>query len=110
MILETTVFNNVTYIKLMGERLDASHTLAFKDNITAVINESKSHIVLDLSCVKFMDSTGLGSIVSIFKMMGVSKNLILCGVTGMLLDLFKLTRMDRVFVIVDSQEDALQKC
>jgi anti-sigma B factor antagonist len=47
--------------------------------------------------------------VSVLKLLGGKRDLILCGVKGMLQDLFKLTRMDRVFVIVDTEADAVKK-
>jgi anti-sigma B factor antagonist len=109
MILESKKVNNVTLISLLVDRLDAARALDFKEKIAVSINQGTDQIVLDFSAVKFMDSTGLGSLVSVLKMLGGKKELVLCGVKGMLLDLFKLTRMDRVFVILDSEADAIKK-
>jgi anti-sigma B factor antagonist len=77
--------------------------------MAVLINQGTNQVVMDLSAVKFMDSTGLGSLVSVLKLLGGKRDLILCGVKGMLQDLFKLTRMDRVFVIVDTEADAVKK-
>jgi anti-sigma B factor antagonist len=109
MILESKIVNEVTFITLATERLDAARTVDFKEKMTVLINQGTNQVVLDLSAVKFMDSTGLGSLVSVLKLLGGKRDLILCGVKGMLQDLFKLTRMDRVFVIVDTEADAVKK-
>jgi anti-sigma B factor antagonist len=109
MILESKIVNEVTFITLATERLDAARTVDFKEKMTVLINQGTNQVVLDLSAVKFMDSTGLGSLVSVLKLLGAKRDLILCGVKGMLQDLFKLTRMDRVFVIVDTEADAVKK-
>jgi anti-sigma B factor antagonist len=109
MILESKIVNEVTFIKLVADRLDAARAVDFKEKMAVLINQGTNQVVLDLSAVKFMDSTGLGSLVSVLKLLGGKRDLILCGVTGMLQDLFKLTRMDRVFVIVDTEEDAVKK-
>jgi anti-sigma B factor antagonist len=109
MILESKIVKEVTFIKLVADRLDAARAVDFKEKMAVLINQGTNQVVLDLSAVKFMDSTGLGSLVSVLKLLGGKRDLILCGVKGMLQDLFKLTRMDRVFVIVDTEEDAVTK-
>lgn len=106
-MLESKVVNHVTCVKLAVDRLDAARTAEFKDKIEGVINQNANHVILNLSAIKFMDSTGLGAAVSVLKMLGSHRELILCGVSGMLVDLFKLTKMDRVFNIVDSEASAL---
>jgi anti-sigma B factor antagonist len=109
MILESKIVNEVTFITLAADRLDAARAVDFKEKMAVLINQGTNQVVLDLSAVKFMDSTGLGSLVSVLKLLGGKRDLILCGVKGMLQDLFKLTRMDRVFVIVDTEADAVKK-
>jgi anti-sigma B factor antagonist len=109
MILESKIVNDVTFIKLVADRLDAARAVDFKEKMAVLINQGTNQVVMDLSAVKFMDSTGLGSLVSVLKLLGGKRDLILCGVKGMLQDLFKLTRMDRVFVIVDTEADAVKK-
>ena len=64
-------------------------------------------IVLDLAAVRFMDSSGLGAMVSTLKLLGRDGNLVVCGVTDPVMNLFKLTRMDRVFPMFPSESDAL---
>jgi anti-sigma B factor antagonist len=51
----------------------------------------------------------LGAVVSVLKMITGKRELVLCGVKGMVLELFKLTRMDRVFMIAETKEDSIQK-
>jgi anti-sigma B factor antagonist len=57
--------------------------------------------------VRFIDSSGLGAIVSMLKLIGREGDLVLCGVTDPVMSLFKLTRMDRVFQMFPSEHDAL---
>lgn len=109
MILEHEKIGNITYVKVQIERLDAARCVSFKEEIKEVISNEEHSIVLDFSTVKFMDSSGLGAIVSVLKMLTGKRELVLCGVKGMVLDLFKLTRMDRVFLIAETKEDSIQK-
>jgi anti-sigma B factor antagonist len=89
------------------QRLDASLAVSFKDKMARFINGGHHTIVLDLSDVAFIDSSGLGSIVSSLKLIGRNGDLVLCGINGNIMAMFKLTRMDRVFQIFASADDAL---
>jgi anti-anti-sigma factor len=51
-------YNEVTVIELQGE-LDGDVVELFKKTITDVIGRRKAGIVLDMSCVGFIDSQGL---------------------------------------------------
>ncbi len=51
-------YNEVTVIELQGE-LDGDFAELFKNTITDVIGRRKAGIVLDMSCVGFIDSQGL---------------------------------------------------
>ena len=54
-----------------------------------------------------MDSSSLGAMVSILKMVDVRGDFVVAGARGIVADLFKLTRMDRVFRMTDDADSAL---
>ena len=56
-------------------------------------------VVLDLSRVTFVDSSGLGAIVAAMKMLAPDRRLDLAGLQTNVERVFRLTRMDTVFVI-----------
>ncbi len=58
MRIRTQDYSNVTVIELQGE-LDADSAELLKNNITDIIAKHKTGIVLDMSCVGFIDSRGL---------------------------------------------------
>lgn len=58
--------------------------------------------------VEFMDSSSLGTMVGILKMVGGKGDLMISGAQGIVADLFKLTRMDRVFRMTASVDEAGQ--
>ncbi|HZY20257.1 MAG TPA: STAS domain-containing protein [Ramlibacter sp.] len=89
-------------------RLDASVAPAFKQAVLQVLGEDR-RLVLDLSGVDFLDSSGLGALVSILKALGTQGSLAVCGATGSVLSLFKLTRMDKVFPICSDRSEALAR-
>ena len=107
MEIETKVIGGVTIAKLCGTRLDASQSVRFKEGLRAISEDGAAHIVLDLNDVQFLDSSGLGAVVTVMKQMGRNKTLELAGLTPPVAKVFALTRMDKIFAIYPSVEGAL---
>lgn len=62
---------------------------------------SGTPVILDLSQVEFLDSSGLGAIVGVMKLLGPDRPLEVAALSGSVRKLFRLTRMDTVFRIHD---------
>jgi len=87
----------LTIVKVLETRLDASLAPEFKTQMEEIVSSGKLNIILDISNLTFMDSSSLGAMVVVLKMMGNNGKLLICGAKGIVSDLFTLTRMDRVF-------------
>jgi anti-sigma B factor antagonist len=94
-------------LEVLESRLGADKALSFKEEVGRHLNGSVVSIVLDLSKVGFIDSSGLGAILSIFKRMPKGCELILCGATEPVASMFKLTRLDRVFTMKKNVDEAV---
>jgi anti-sigma B factor antagonist len=101
MDLHSTKTNGTLIVAVNEPRIDASAAIRFKDSMRALTDGGASHIVLDLSQVTFVDSSGLGAIVASMKQLGPGQKLDLAGLTPDVAKVFRLTRMDSVFVIHD---------
>jgi anti-sigma B factor antagonist len=99
--------NGALIVSVDQERLDAHGAVEFKQQMSGFIAAGNRNLVLDLSAVSFIDSSGLGAIVSSLKLLGGEGNLVICGLHNNTMSMFKLTRMDRVFNLFDSADDAL---
>jgi anti-sigma B factor antagonist len=108
-MLSTELRNNVLVVHVAEKRVDASKAPVFKDEMTKCIDSGQNQIVLDLSGVDFIDSSGLGAIVSCLKRIGPRGSLAVAGATGAVSRLFSLTRMDRVFALHDSVDAAVEQ-
>ena len=106
-MLTPEVRNNVLVVRVDVKRVDASKAPAFKDEMTKCIEAGHSQLVLDLSDVEFVDSSGLGAIVACLKRLGPKGNLAIASASGAVKRLFSLTRMDRVFPLHDSVDSAV---
>ncbi len=87
-------------------RIDAAVAIRFKDQMRAITDDGPKRVVLDLQNVQFVDSSGLGAIVAAMKQVGSGRRLELAGLTSSVKKVFALTRMDSVFTIHGSVEDA----
>jgi anti-sigma B factor antagonist len=92
----------------VGEtRLDAARAPALREELLRLIDAGHSQIVLDLSATDFLDSSGLGALVSAVKRMGSKGTFAIAGANGAVARLFTLTRMDRVFALHPSVDAAV---
>ncbi len=88
------------------QRIDAASAVLFKDTVRALAVAGTGRVVLDMSNVTFIDSSGLGAIVGAMKLLGHERGLELAGLTANVDKVFRLTRMDTVFVIHQRSDDA----
>ena len=101
MDFETEQHGEKLVVKLMEDRLDAALAVRFKDSLKTLVDDGADYMLLDLHQVAFMDSSGLGALVGHMKYMGIERNFELCGLSPTVEKVFKLTRMDSVFIIHD---------
>jgi anti-sigma B factor antagonist len=100
--------NDVLVIELREDNLDASNVREFKDAVQAIMH-GKARVVLDMSGVKFVDSSGLGALISCLRQLnGQQGDFKLCAMSKTVRALFELMRMHRVFNIHDTREDAVR--
>ena len=86
-------------VSVNEERLDAAIAIRFKERMREVTSQPGARVVLDMSQVEFLDSSGLGAVVAVMKSLVPDRRLELAGLTANVERVFRLTRMDSVFVI-----------
>jgi anti-sigma B factor antagonist len=98
---------DVIIVVLVGAQLDASTAGEFKRDIAPVL-EAHTQIIFDLSQLGFVDSSGLGSLLSCLRQVQErGGDLKLCSMSKSVRALFELVRMHRIFHIFDTQEGAI---
>jgi len=107
MALATTNLDDVVVVEVPGPSLDASNSKDFKNEVSPILN-SEQRVIFDLEHLGFVDSSGLGAILSCLRQLnGAGGDLKLCGMTKPVRALFELVRMHRIFEIYDSRDEAL---
>jgi anti-sigma B factor antagonist len=91
------------------DHLDAGNVKDFRAAIQAIA-EAHETLVLDMSRLTFVDSSGLGALLSCLRTMnGKRGQLLLFGMAKPVRALFELVRMHRIFSIYNSQDEALME-
>ncbi|MEL7131904.1 MAG: STAS domain-containing protein [Pseudomonadota bacterium] len=96
-------------VSVHDSRIDAAVAIEFKEAMRGATNNTNDTVVLDLSEVQFIDSSGLGAIVAAMKQMGQSRKLALAGLTPTVEKVFRLTRMDSVFPVFPTLDGAISE-
>ncbi|WP_171188660.1 STAS domain-containing protein [Ruegeria sp. HKCCC2117] len=94
-------------ITVHSNRIDAAMAIQFKEDMRSETETGANRVVLDLSDVDFIDSSGLGAIVASMKQLGKDRRLDLAGPQPVVEKVFRLTRMDTVFRLFATLDDAL---
>lgn len=109
MNLKTEVKNDIVIISVKEERLDAHNSGDLKIEMKRLFEEGTKNILVDLKEVRFIDSSGLGALVSGFKnAISHQGNLKLATLQPQVKSMFELTRLHRVFEIYASAPEALE--
>jgi len=104
----TETVNGVTVVTLQGETLDASNAKALKTDLVPVLAPG-AKLVFDMKGVRFVDSSGLGALLSCLRQVHSSGgDLKLCELGKAVRALFELVRMHRIFEIYNSRDEALR--
>ncbi|MGY5957129.1 STAS domain-containing protein [Kosakonia sp. BK9b] len=87
-------------------RLDASVAGTFREILSQEMANEHKALIIDFTQVDFIDSSCLGTLVSLLKMMNGKGEMIVCALKPGIRNMFTLTRMDRVFRICADRDAA----
>jgi anti-sigma B factor antagonist len=97
---------DVLVVRVHESRIVADVAPQFKEGLLAYVRSGNKSVVLDLSEVTFIDSSGLGALIGSLKAVGNGSELALCSARDGVMSMLKLTRMDKVFQIFATPEEA----
>ena len=95
-----------TVFRINEARFDAKLAPVFFKELEDIRSNIRNHLVLDLTEVRFMDSSGLGAIMGTYKMLRDAK-ISIVNPQKPIVDLLKLTRMDKLVLSHPTIEAAL---
>lgn len=99
---------NVLFIQ--EERIDAHNSGELKEAILHLIEQGEVNIIVQLAQVRFIDSSGLGALLSGYKNAALkSGRLAITNMQPQVLSMFELTRLNRVFDIYTDLNEAFDR-
>ena len=99
--------NGVVLVVIKAERLDANNANTFKRAMEPVLADARE-AVLDMGSIRFMDSSGLGALLSCLRRLTASGGALkLCALQKPVRSVMEMVRMHRVFDIYDTRAQAM---
>ncbi len=107
MKIETRDYKGNKLMVLSGE-IDLYSSPVLREEMMALINKKIASLFVDLNKVSYIDSSGIATFVETLKhMMSYGGRLKLIGLLESVKEIFRFSKLDRVFEIYGSLEDAI---
>jgi anti-anti-sigma factor len=99
--------NDVIIVILPGDTLDAANCQDFKDEINSIL-ETPNKVIFNMENIQFVDSSGCGTLnASIKRIKKHGGDIKICNVLDQVGAIFRLIKLNRVFHICDTLEEAI---
>lgn len=97
----------MTVVRPLFESLNSGNVREFRSRIEGCLRPY-ARIILDMEHVKFVDSSGIGAILSFTKALAaLGGSVALCSLTEPVRNLFELVHMHRILKIYPTREEAV---
>jgi len=98
---------SICILNLEG-RLDLASGTALKEKVKEMFNKNKTSIHLNLEKVEFINSSGLGTLVSLMKEARIRKGrLTLSNLASYVQEIFEITQLSHIFELFPTEDEAL---
>ena len=98
---------DVTVMIVKGKLMGGPETISVHDQVKELIEQDKKKVVIDLSHVAWMNSSGLGTMMGcLTSLKNAGGDLKLAGVTEKVKSLFMITKLITIFETYDTSDEA----
>ena len=109
-IIRSVSYQDRTAILELGGEIDMKCFVTLKGKFKELYDAKPAIILVDMTHVEFMDSSGLATLVGALKWCRLNEcELKLAGLSQRVLSIFEICRLDLAFQIYDSPAEALAK-
>jgi len=106
----TLIKENVLFLQLEGDLIGESNGLELMELVNDKLNDNINRCAIDLSQVRYMNSSGIGVLITLLtKFRNKGGELILINPSEQIKKLLIITKLNSIFVIVESEQEALQR-
>lgn len=99
--------DKIAVVTVTGD-IDLHRSAALQQSLLGLMDEKPTKVIVDLSRVPYMDSSGVASLVKLLsrtRKLGVA--LVLLSPSEKVRSIFEITRLNSVFTITDNKEEAM---
>ncbi|HOB52882.1 MAG TPA: STAS domain-containing protein [Acidobacteriota bacterium] len=101
--------NGITVLEIHGKILMGEGDIAIKKKIDELLAKNTKKVILDLSSVPYIDSSGLGELIRCYTTMRKANGTLkLANVTDRIVDLLTITKLITVFEYYKTVDDAIK--
>lgn len=98
----------ILVVSLKGKVLEDKILKDFLKTIDTALTKTKGKVILNLSELDYVNSTGINFFIKVLTKARIhGGDLVFYGITGSVQTIVHISKMDEVFTIVESQEEAL---
>ena len=99
-----------TYLVVADGEIDLSNVAEFKEAVSLAVEQTRSgHVIIDLTDVSYMDSSGFGTLLSATKKIRpAGGKVFLVGCNDVIARMLRITRLNTIFDLYASEEEALR--
>jgi anti-sigma B factor antagonist len=108
LVKEIRKVKDATIVVLCGD-VDLHHSPDLHARLVEVAGGRPKRLMLDLAEVPYMDSSGVGTLVEVFRRVTAYKGkMVLFGLNSRVRSVFEITKLDRFFTICDTEAQAAE--
>ena len=101
--------NNIQVLVLKGELIDKNQAIDLIKNVDELLQLGKNKLVIDLSDLKYMNSSGLNVLIQLLTKTRTSGGeSVIFNVSKKVNDLLIITKLNTLFKVADTKEDAMK--
>jgi anti-sigma B factor antagonist len=109
--LEVEDIGDIAVVNFVDKKiLDEQNIQMIGDDLFRLVDElGRRKVLLNFANVEFMSSAALGKLITLHrKLQAVQGKLVLCKIAKEILDVFKITKLDRILTITADEQAGLQ--
>jgi anti-sigma B factor antagonist len=108
MKIDVKEYNEVSVLNVKGKLMGGPETMALHEKVKELIGQNRLKVVINLSGVNWMNSTGLGTLMGcVTSLRNAKGDLKLSGVTDKVKSLFLITKLITIFDTYNKVEEAV---
>lgn len=99
---------NCIVISLSGELIEKNQSIDLLKKVDELVAAGKTRIALDLANLKYMNSSGLNSMIQLLtKARKDGGEVVICNMNKKINELLLITKLNTLFKVVNSEEEAV---